>query len=81
MLFRSIPTANIEDIEKATSAFLIKRFNENISEIEKLGLSKAEILAHSYITPSCGTGNLSFDHTQKVLRLTKEVSAAVREQI
>ncbi|MBW1649094.1 MAG: hypothetical protein JRJ44_00185 [Deltaproteobacteria bacterium] len=76
-----IPTGNIEDIEKETSASLASAFKDKIAQIEKMGIEKNILLAQSYITPSCGTGNMSLKHAEKVLKMTKEVSEITRKMI
>ncbi len=73
-----IPTANIEDIERETSEAIAAAFKDKITQIEKIGIAKNIMLAQSYITPSCGTGNMSLKHAKKVLRMTKEVSEIVK---
>ncbi|MBW1616145.1 MAG: hypothetical protein JRJ49_06350 [Deltaproteobacteria bacterium] len=74
-----IPTANIEDIEKENSSSLAASFKDKSAQIEKIGIKKEVILSQSFITPSCGTGNMSLKHAKKVLKMTKEVSEIVRK--
>jgi 23S rRNA G2445 N2-methylase RlmL len=44
------------------------------------GWDKAAIVAQSMITPSCGTGAIPLEAAQKVLTLTRDVSAAIRQR-
>ena len=76
-----IPTANIEDIEKETSEAIALSFKDKIAQLEKIGIEKNIILAQSYITPSCGTGNMSLEHAKKVLKMTKEVSVIIKNSM
>ncbi len=76
-----VPTSSPENIERETTDSLIAQWEEKAAEIEALGIDKPVILAHSLITPSCGTGSLSLEHATKVLRLTKGVSDRLRENL
>lgn len=73
-----VPTSNPEDIEKETADSLVAELHNQIRTVAALGIEPSKILAQSLITPSCGTGSLSLDLATKVLRLTKEVSAKIR---
>jgi methionine synthase II (cobalamin-independent) len=73
-----VPTAKEEDIEKETADSLVARWEEEASELETLGISQAQILSQSLITPSCGTGSMSLDHALKVLKLNLEVSGSLQ---
>ncbi|MBU1055967.1 MAG: hypothetical protein KKC46_19390 [Proteobacteria bacterium] len=76
-----IPTSQQEDIEKQTAVLLAKLWREKIALLEPIGLKISDILAQSFITPSCGTGSLSLDSATKVLNMTKEVSQILRKEI
>ncbi len=76
-----VPTLKPEDIEKETTDSLHARWEENAKKVEALGIDRSVLLKQSFITPSCGTGSLSLDHATKVLRLTKEVSDRLREEV
>lgn len=69
-----VPTSQDGAIEKETADSLTNKWKEQAQQIESLGIDREQIIAQSLITPSCGTGSLSFEHTIKVLKLTKEVS-------
>jgi methionine synthase II (cobalamin-independent) len=76
-----IPTLNREDIENATTDALVNRWEDRARKIEALGIDYSKIMAQALITPSCGSGSLSLDLSQKVLRLTKDVSRQLRNQL
>ena len=76
-----VPTSKHEDIERETADSLAALWKDKAAEIESLGIDMSVILAHSLITPSCGTGSLSLEHATRVLRLTREVSARLRENL
>ena len=73
-----VPTSSTLDIEKETTDSLVAKWQDKACELEKLGIDKSKIFTQSLITPSCGTGSLSFDHAKQVLRLTREVSDRLR---
>ncbi len=76
-----VPTSRGEDIEKETTDSLVAKWKAKAREIEALGIDMSKILAQSLITPSCGTGSLSFDNATKVLKLTREVSEKLRKNM
>lgn len=76
-----IPTLNRDDIENATTDALVKGWEDRARKIEALGIDYSKIMAQTLITPSCGSGSLSLDLSQKVLRLTKDVSRQLRNQL
>jgi len=69
-----IPTLNPGDIEKETADSIVANLEAKIDKIESLGIERKIINSQSLITPSCGTGSLSFEHAARVLKLTREVS-------
>jgi len=73
-----VPTSSPLDIENETTDSLVANWQDKTCELEKLGIDKSKIFTQSLITPSCGTGSLSFDHAKQVLRLTREVSDRLR---
>jgi methionine synthase II (cobalamin-independent) len=76
-----VPTHDPEHIDGATPAALIEKWQGQVKTLEQLGIEKNTIMAQSFIAPSCGLGSLSLEHTQKVLGLTREVSAAGRDAL
>jgi methionine synthase II (cobalamin-independent) len=76
-----VPTLNVEDLQRETQASLLEQFYSKLERISSLGVERSLILNQSMITPSCGTGSLSLDLSEKVLRLTKKVSEIIRTQI
>ncbi|MBW2591920.1 MAG: hypothetical protein JRE58_02765 [Deltaproteobacteria bacterium] len=75
-----VPTSLPEDIERETTASLLKRWQEQMSQMEKMGIDRSILLRQSLITPSCGTGTLSPAHAERVLELTAGLSRAIRDQ-
>jgi hypothetical protein len=75
-----VPTGHGEDIDGATPDNLAEKLREQIGVLENLGIGKSRILAQSLISPSCGTGSLSYAHALKVLELTKSVSEILRKE-
>ena len=74
-----VPTLNADEIERETGATLLRRWLENVKQIEALGVHRQKLINQSLITPSCGVGSLDLDSARKVLTLTAEVSGMVRK--
>lgn len=74
-----VPTLRAKDIEKETTDSLVAGWENKARQIEELGIDMAMIRSQSLITPSCGTGSLSLDLAEKVLKLTKDVSGRLRD--
>jgi hypothetical protein len=75
-----VPTSRPEDIENETTQSLLTKWESQVDALTKIGFSKRTIMEQSLITPSCGTGSLSLEHAQKVLALTQELSALLKQQ-
>lgn len=74
-----VPTGSSEDIERATVASLLARWQDQAAGIETLGIDRPALLRQSLITPSCGTGSLSPAEALKVLSLTADLSRKIRD--
>jgi len=75
-----VPTSDSQDIAQETTESLYNQFQDKISQLQKMGLKKDQLLSQSFITPSCGTGSLTSDQAEKVLRLTNELASKVRQE-
>ena len=75
-----VPTDNEDVIEKETVETLFSKFEAQINHAEKTGLDKQMLVEQIFITPSCGTGSISFKSAKKVLELTKGLSKRVRQE-
>jgi methionine synthase II (cobalamin-independent) len=75
-----IPTSEPEYIQQETCNSLVTRWKEQAALLSGNGWDTESLLRQTIITPSCGTGSLSPELAKKVLQLTKEVSAALREE-
>lgn len=73
-----IPTAEPAHVEKETCDALVSRWEKQALSLSGGCWDTRSLLQQTIITPSCGTGSLTPKLAQKVLRLTKEVSAALR---
>lgn len=74
-----VPTLEPEAIRRETVDSLHARWQEQFSRIEALGVAPETIYRQSFITPSCGVGSLSLDLARRVLLLTRDLSAKIRE--
>ncbi len=75
-----VPTLSPEDIEKETTESLLSNWRQKADKVEALGISRQTLLSQSLITPACGTGSLSPENAEKVLKLTSEISRIIRLQ-
>jgi len=57
---------------------MVKRLEDGIQFLVNKGLPKTLIKERSMVTPSCGTGTLTIEEAEKVMKLTGEISAAMR---
>ncbi|MBC2712526.1 MAG: hypothetical protein HGJ94_16530 [Desulfosarcina sp.] len=74
-----VPTLKPEEIERETVDTLYAGWQGQVRQVEALGIAPATIRAQSFITPSCGVGSLSLDLAKRVLALTRDLSAKIRE--
>ncbi|HMA66690.1 MAG TPA: hypothetical protein VKO20_02615 [Desulfosalsimonadaceae bacterium] len=74
------PTSDTEAIAAETANSLKQLWEKELRQVEALGFSRSAILQKSLVTPSCGTGSLSFGDAKKVLELTRDLSAMIREE-
>jgi methionine synthase II (cobalamin-independent) len=75
-----VPTAKSEVIEAESAAALVARWEAQAAGLVTERWTLPALLARTLITPSCGTGSLPLPLAEKVLRLTSEVSATLRER-
>lgn len=75
-----VPTSEEDKIREETSESLVAKWEEQAAQLSSEKWSIPAILEQSLITPSCGTGSLSPDLAEKVLALTSEVSATLRDK-
>jgi hypothetical protein len=71
-----VPTS--EEVSNQDSKGLIERIKKEIGALSKKGIDPS-LLQRAIITPSCGTASLSIPLSERVCRLTAEVSNGLRE--
>lgn len=76
-----VPTLNAEDLQKETTASLVRQLKDRLKQLEALGFDQHRLMAQSLITPTCGAGTLSVDLAKKVLKITREISREIRKHI
>ena len=65
-------------IDNEDSDSLTAKFIGQVEELEKINIPREQLLGQCFISPSCGTGSISEEYARKVMDLTREVSAKVR---
>jgi hypothetical protein len=73
-----VPTLKAEEIERETVDSLYAGWQLRCSQLQDLGIAPEVLRSQSFITPSCGVGSLSLALAQRVLTLTRELSAKIR---
>lgn len=76
-----VPTLKPEEIRGETVDSLYAGLQERFHRVEALGIAPETIRAQSFITPSCGVGSLDLDLARRVLTLTRDLSAKIREPL
>lgn len=74
-----VPTT-AELIERETTENLVDRWIGQLEELEELGVPKEQVVKQTLITPSCGTGTVTEQQASRVLEMTRDVSAVIRER-
>ncbi len=75
-----IPTGKTYDIEKESADSLTMLWEHQMKKLIRPDRDQADLLRQTLITPSCGTGSLRLEHAEKVLQLTKDVAAKLRDK-
>ena len=75
-----VPTLDPDDIDNATVAALVRRWEIQAADLEGIGVSRERIIDQVLITPACGTGALSPQRAERILSLTAGVSAALQAE-
>lgn len=75
-----VPTADVASIMNESCESLVALWERQTDLLAGGRWDKAAIVAQSMITPSCGTGAICLEAAQKVLALTRDVSAAIRKK-
>ena len=70
-----VPTHNIDDISAENVSTLYHRWKKCV---KKLGMDPELIVRQSLVTPSCGTGTLPLEMSERVLALTRDLSRKIR---
>ncbi|MBC2717866.1 MAG: hypothetical protein HF978_21400 [Desulfobacteraceae bacterium] len=74
-----VPTGDIASVEKESVENLAMLWENEVLQMEVIGIERSRIIEQSLITPSCGTGALPLDIAKKVIRMTRELSEKIRE--
>jgi methionine synthase II (cobalamin-independent) len=69
-----------ESLEQETTPSLVKSLEEKIGLFIKEGISEEVLMKNSLLSQSCGLASLSEDLAEKALKLTKELSSAMRKK-
>lgn len=73
-----VPTS--EDVAGEDAQSLAARLEALMDRLHPLGLTSESILEQSFITPSCGLGSVPPERADRIMELTRQVSALMRER-
>lgn len=73
-----VPTSQADQVEAATLDTLWSLWQQCLQQMADLGIDPKLVRRQSFITPSCGTGSLTPELSQRVLELTTALSEKVR---
>ena len=74
-----VPTLDPEAIERESVDSLYDCLSDHFGELESIGIDGETIRNQSFITPSCGMGSLKLPLAKRVLAMTRDLSAKIRE--
>jgi methionine synthase II (cobalamin-independent) len=74
-----VPTLSPDDLARHGVESLTALLTSQAERVLSLGLSKAQLLAQSLISPACGMGSLTAELALKALELTREVAERFRQ--
>ena len=74
-----VPTT-AELSEGETTENLVDRWIGQLEQLEELGVPRDQVVKQTLITPSCGTGTVTEQQARRVLEMTRDVSALIRER-
>ena len=80
ILASGIVPSTAEFIDKETTEQLVDKWVDQLGQLKALGVKTEQVVKQTLITPSCGTGTVTEAQAQRVLELTRDVSAAIRER-
>ena len=72
MLAPGVVPTNIDDIDAADDAAVAEKAEQVVTSLSSRGIDRGRVLRRGILTPSCGCGTLSFEHTEKVFRLLRK---------
>jgi len=67
-------------VSTATAPALIEKMESGIEYLASKGIDRQLIRERALITPSCGTGTLTIEESEKAMFLTGEVSRMLKEK-
>lgn len=76
-----VPTAGAGgDVEKESPESLVDQLERLLNMMAEMGIDRQQLLAASWITPTCTTNTLTPEHSDRVYAYSQEVSQIMRER-
>ena len=76
-----VPTGDPLAIAEESAGSLFGKWLVQLERLAAFGFSKQQLMAQTFIAPSCGTGSLSIELAEKVLAMTDELSQMARAHL
>jgi hypothetical protein len=73
-----VPTS--EKIDQETTESLGQRFEDMLAAYSAKGINRDLLIARTLVTPSCGTGSVPVQRSERIVRQTKELSDFLRKR-
>lgn len=70
-----VPTSRTVDNEDSTN--LTARLERIFTRLEEKGILRDVLLAQSFISPSCGLGNVEVDRAERIMKICREISSGL----
>ncbi len=75
-----VPTLDKDALEKVTLGEVEDKFEEAVNYLEEKGIDRSLIINQSMISTSCGAGGLTLVQAEKAVKLTRDLSAKLKEK-
>ena len=75
-----VPTLDKDELEKMDIEKAVEIFENAVSVLTAKGIDKDLIIKQSVVTPSCGAGGLEIELAQKAMKLTVDLSDALKKK-
>ena len=76
-----VPTGDPLVVAEESATSLFGKWQDQLAVLASFGFSEKQLMAQTFIAPSCGTGSLTPELAEKVLAMTGELSRMARGRL